>query len=76
MSEFVHFGPVWGRPRAKSMALCMENKDPGRESITMTRGGGTVTCQECLDMLAKHDANNQPGGRNGLIRERKAAHHE
>jgi hypothetical protein len=54
----------------------MENKDPGRESITMTRGGGTVTCQECLDMLAKHDANNQPGGRNGLIRERKAAHHE
>lgn len=51
----VHFGPVWGRSPSQSMALCMEGKDPGKESRTMTRCL-TVTCPECLKLLQKQDA--------------------
>jgi len=47
----VHFGPVWGRPVSRSMALCMAQKDPGLESRTMTRSSATVTCPECLKLM-------------------------
>jgi len=46
----VHFGPVWGRPVGQSMALCMADKDPGKEPRTMTRTA-TVTCPDCIKLL-------------------------
>jgi hypothetical protein len=50
-AELVHFGPVWGRPVSRSMALCMADKDPGLESRTMTRSATTVTCPACLHLM-------------------------
>lgn len=49
----VHFGPVWGRPPSQSMALCMDGKEPGTESRTMTRTA-KITCAACLGLLSIH----------------------
>ena len=52
MSEFVHFGPIWGRPSGYSMALCVTEKPNTSDSYTITRRA-TVTCKTCLDILRK-----------------------
>lgn len=43
----VHFGPVYGRPVASSLALCDKAMPPPGSSKTMTRSLGMVTCDKC-----------------------------
>lgn len=43
----VHFGPVWGRPVAVSMALCDRTRPPAGTSRTLSRSLKMVTCDKC-----------------------------
>ena len=45
--RLVHFGPVYGRPVASSLALCDKAMSPPGSSKTMTRSLGMVTCDKC-----------------------------
>jgi hypothetical protein len=47
----VHFGPVWGRPVAVSMALCDSTRQPAGSGRTMSRSLKMITCDKCEQMI-------------------------